>query len=229
MNEILQTLHKVNREQIRSRLQDFKDFYSNPVSWFFDDEHMVLRKVDRNDNERLFEELCFCLLTANTSAESSMKAIDKTRPYLFDSRLDILQLKLKEAGYRYPNKRAEYIFEARENFKQDYEFNIKGVIESYNDIKILRDFLKEYIKGFGYKESSHFLRNIGFPGLAILDKHILRSLVEYEVIKKIPKYLTKKRYFDIENRFMKFCKETGIDMDEMDLLLWSIKNGKVMK
>ena len=40
------------------------------------------------------------------------------------------------------------------------------------------------IKGLGYKEASHFLRNIGFPGYAILDKHILNSLREMGVIGK---------------------------------------------
>ena len=38
------------------------------------------------------------------------------------------------------------------------------------------------VKGLGYKEASHFLRNIGVKGHAILDKHVMRCLAEIGVI-----------------------------------------------
>ena len=85
------------------------------------------------------------------------------------------------------------------------------------------------VKGLAYKEASHFLRNVGYFGITILDKHILRTLHEYGVISEVPKSLNKKRYLEIESKFIKFCQDVNIDMDEMDLLLWSMKNGNIMK
>ena len=57
-------------------------------------------------------------------------------------------------------------------------------LESFGDAFERRDWLAQdpRIKGLGYKEASHFLRNIGFKGYGILDKHIVRSLFELGVI-----------------------------------------------
>ena len=85
------------------------------------------------------------------------------------------------------------------------------------------------VRGFGYKESSHFLRNVGVFGLAILDKHILRSLLEYDVITDIPKTLNKNKYLKIEQKLIEFSKDININMDELDLLLWSMKTNRIMK
>ena len=81
----------------------------------------------------------------------------------------------------------------------------------------------------GYKEASHFLRNIGLKGYAILDKHILNSLVEFKVIDEIKMPMTRKVYREIEQKLRIFSNEIEIPMDELDLLLWSRRNGKIMK
>ena len=65
----------LKKHHIASRLAEFDKFYSGPYSWFFDNGRMELRQVKTNDNERIFEELCFCIFTANTSAEMGLKAI----------------------------------------------------------------------------------------------------------------------------------------------------------
>src|SRR3989344_8394131 len=83
----IKTLKKeylLKREKIAQRLNDFDRFYNEPYSWFFDNNFMILKKVNKNDDERIFEELCFCILTANTSAEMGMKAIDAIRDILLD-------------------------------------------------------------------------------------------------------------------------------------------------
>ena len=69
------------------------------------------------------------------------------------------------------------------------------------DIMKTRDWFLKNVKGLGLKESSHFLRNIGFGDkIVILDRHILRSLFNYKVIDEIPKTLTKKIYLEIETK-----------------------------
>ncbi len=85
------------------------------------------------------------------------------------------------------------------------------------------------IKGIGYKEASHFLRNIGFRGYAILDKHIINSMHEFGILKTGDKPKNNKEYLEIEQKLMGFSGDIGIDADELDLLLWSMKNGRILK
>ena len=86
------------------------------------------------------------------------------------------------------------------------------------------------VKGLGYKEASHFLRNIGRgKNLAILDVHILRNLKRCGVIRKIPATLTKKTYLDTEERMRKLAANINIPLEELDLLFWSLETGFVFK
>ena len=70
----IKKLYISKKNQITQRLKEFDIFYSQPYSWFYNNGNLLLKKVNKNDNERLFEELCFCILTANTSAEMGLKA-----------------------------------------------------------------------------------------------------------------------------------------------------------
>ena len=93
----------------------------------------------------------------------------------------------------------------------------------------LREWLVNNVKGLGWKEASHFLRNIGHRNLAILDRHILKNLIRVGVIQRLPKTLTARRYLAIEKKFLKFSQQIGISMDELDLLFWSMETGKILK
>jgi N-glycosylase/DNA lyase len=211
-------------DAIRMRLAEFETYFNSPVSWHYENDQMILKNSDRDDNKRLFEEMTFCLLTANTSAVMGMKTVDALRDILFTASLDELRERLKECRYRFPNKRSEYIYLAREKFA----YNLKDLITT-KDKYGLRDYLVENIKGFGYKEASHFLRNVGVKGLAILDKHILRSMNEKRLIDSVPKSLNKKRYLEHESKLIEYSQKTGIDMDELDLVFWSGKTGRILK
>jgi len=140
------------------------------------------------------------------------RVVEGSKDILIDSTYEELNKKLKELSCRFYNRRTEYIFYARTI-----------------PIKFDREYLVKNIKGLGYKESSHFLRNIGYSDYAILDKHILRSLEEFGVIKEIPKSLNKKKYLEIEEKMKLWSKEIKIPMDELDLVLWSRKTGEVLK
>ena len=140
------------------------------------------------------------------------RVVEGSKDILIDSTYEELNKKLKELSCRFYNRRTEYIFYARTI-----------------PIKFDREYLVKNIKGLGYKESSHFLRNIGYSDYAILDKHILRSLEEFGVIKEIPKSLNKKKYLEIEEKMKLWSKEIKIPMDELDLVLCSRKTGEVLK
>ena len=94
-----------------------------------------------------------------------------------------------------------------------------------------RDWLvrEKGIKGLGYKEASHYLRNIGFKGYAILDKHVLNCLAELQIIDDPKPPNTRTRYLRVEEKLQQLCNMTAIDFDELDLVLWSMKTGAILK
>lgn len=189
----------------------------------------INKKNKLKKNKRLFEELCFCVLTANGTAITGIKAIYNIRNNLLNYDEKKIQTILKKNGIRFHN-RASYIIENLTKLKKDFNFDIENIIENKKqNKKELRDFFVSYVKGFGYKEASHFLRNIGFFNYTILDKHILYFMKEIGIISEIPKTLTKKKYLKLEQKLIEFSKKINIDINELDLLLWSMKTGKILK
>jgi N-glycosylase/DNA lyase len=221
----------LKNNKINSRLKEFDKFYNEPYSWFYENNKMELRQVNKSDNQRLFEELCFCIFTANTSAEMGLKAVDAVRNLLINGPQEEMTKRL-EGIYRFNTVRPSYIIHTREYLKNNFNFKIKNKIETLKENPIeLRNFFafNKGIKGLGYKEASHFLRNIGFKGYAILDKHILNSLLEFNIIDEIKTPLTSKVYYEIEEKMKLFSNEIEIPMDDLDLLLWSRRTGRILK
>jgi N-glycosylase/DNA lyase len=85
------------------------------------------------------------------------------------------------------------------------------------------------VKGLGYKEASHFLRNIGRKDVAIIDRHILRWLKENGYINEIPNSLSARSYKKIEKILKKIGEERDLSLAELDLILWFRKTGKILK
>ena len=221
----------LKKYNIAKRLKEFDLFYNGHYSWFFENNKMELRQVNKNDDERIFEELCFCIFTANASAEMGLKAIDAVRGLLQSGTAEEMTKKL-DGIYRFNNLRPQYIVHTREYLNNNLNFKLKNKIESLkNGPLALREFFANNpgIKGLSYKEASHFLRNIGFKGYAILDKHILNSLIEFNVVENLKMPVSSKLYPEIEHKMRFFSNEIGIPMDELDLLLWSRRNGKILK
>ncbi len=168
-------------------------------------------------NEEIFKELCFCLLTANFNARGGIKIqkeIGDGFLHLSEKQLSKLLTRL---GHRFPNSRAKFIIEARENFKK---INLKD--------ENIRESLVKNIKGLGMKEASHFLRNIGFSNYAIIDFHIIDFLVRNGLTEK-PKTLTEKKYLEIESVLEKIAEKTNLGLGELDLYLWHLETGKILK
>ena len=120
--------------------------------------------------------------------------------------------------------------QAREQFTSNGKLNIKNFLKSFDEPTTLRKWIIDNIKGIGYKEAGHFLRNIGLGlDLAILDRHILRNLKFYNAIDEIPSTLTPKIYLETEQKMMKFCNDIKIPMSHMDLLMWAMQTGGIFK
>lgn len=180
------------------------------------------KNIDKECNEELFKELCFCILTANFNAEKSIKIQNEIGEcFLTDSKED-LSKKLKKYGHRFPNTRAEYISESIK-----CKDKLKEIVK-FHDKKAIREWLVNNVKGMSYKEVSHYLRNIGFDDYAIIDFHIVDILANHKIIEK-PKTLTKKKYLEIEDTLKKIAKETNLTLAELDLYLWYLETGKILK
>jgi N-glycosylase/DNA lyase len=169
----------------------------------------------------VFKELCFCILTANFSAERGIalqKRIGNGFLTLPERRLAGL---LKRLGYRFPNTRARYIVEARAHKRV-----LRSILRYPSNEA--REWLAQNVPGIGYKEASHFLRNVGRTDVAILDFHVLDHLARHRIIKR-PKTLTKKRYIGIEHTMERIARRAGLSLAELDLCLWFAETGKILK
>jgi N-glycosylase/DNA lyase len=188
------------------------------------------REAYQQGDEAIFKELCFCIFTAGASARMGLNCIDAIEDIIITGDADELTARI-EKKHRYPKARAEYIVHTRTYLQKEWNFQIKKLIESFEDKIALRDFFatNKGIKGLGFKESSHFLRNIGFKGYAILDKHVVRSLHEFGVIDAPKPPTNRKKYLEMEDKMKNFSQEIGIDFDDLDLLLWSNKTGEILK
>ena len=184
---------------------------------------------EKGDDRRIFEELVFCIFTANASAKMALKSVEAVKDIIMDANKREISKRLRHA-HRFPNTRSNYIVLTREYLRREFDFKLRDLIFSFEDPMERRDFFaSEDIMGLGYKEASHFLRNIGFRGYAILDKHILRSLYEFGVLDSPKPPTTKNRYLRTENRFKEFANLLEIQLDELDLLLWSERTGEILK
>jgi N-glycosylase/DNA lyase len=120
--------------------------------------------------------------------------------------------------HRYPNARARYIVESRQFLEKHYGLRLRNKLQDFDCPLKRRDWLvqEKGIKGLGYKEASHYLRNIGFSGYAILDKHVLNCLAELKIIDDPKPPNTRSRYLTVEEKLKQLTVMTQIDFDELD-------------
>ncbi len=180
--------------------------------------------------EDIFAELVFCLFTPQSKALSCGEAVRILSNKGLLIKGDSKDISKEINIVRFRNNKARYLVEARNKFYSDGKLKIRERISGFSDIFELRDWLVENIKGLGFKEASHFLRNIGFgKDFAILDRHILKNIKRLNVISAIPKTISKKSYLEIERKMKRFVKKVKIPLDHLDLLFWSIETGGIFK
>ena len=209
--EELQVLYREKRDEIQKRLEEF-------------------RQVMQWSDEDVFAELCFCLLTPQSSAKTCWDAVTRLKQQTLILKCTAVQLEPLLKSVRFGESKARYIVEARNMFSKDGRLEVKSRLASFYNPFELREWLVENVKGLGYKEASHFLRNIGLgEEFAILDRHILRNLNRLSVITKIPTTITRKRYLEMEEKLRRFAERIGIPMADLDLLFWSRETGWIFK
>lgn len=209
---LLRGEYEAKRKRIEARLREF-------------------RRVGRMPDERLFEELCFCIMAVQSKARTSDAAIGALREtnLLWSASPNEIASFLRPRT-RFHNHKALFIVRARERFFPEGIGQLGRTLDSFPTSMEARAWLVREIDGLGLKEASHFLRNIGRgEDLAILDRHILRNLIRHGVLRRAPRTLTSKRYRGIEARMARFSRDVRIPMAALDLLFWSRETGEIFK
>ncbi len=207
--EELASIYLPIKPQIESRLQDFSRIWKQA------------------SEEELFRELVFCLLTPQSKARTCWRAVERLERKCMIKEAGPEEITRELVGVRFNLRKGDYICLARSRFSS---CSLRDTLAGFSDAFAAREWLVANIKGLGYKEASHFLRNIGLGGdLAILDRHILKNLALLGVIDEVPASPSKKLYLEIEKKMIDFSREAKIPMPHLDLLLWYKEAGEVFK
>ncbi|MCE5300191.1 MAG: N-glycosylase/DNA lyase [Spirochaetia bacterium] len=208
----MKQVYKVQYKNIQKALKSYSD------------------KWEKGSDEDVLAELLFCILTPQSKAKgcwSCMVSIIDKGLLLKGNEKQILA-ELKYPRFKY--KKAKYFVEARDKFVKNGKAHIKDFMRQFKDPYEMRDWFHENIKGYGLKETGHFLRNVGFgEDIAILDRHILRNLKKLGVIREVPTHISPKLYHEIEMKMKAFAKKQKIPMAALDLILWAKETGEVFK
>ncbi len=225
-SEKLMKEYSQKKEAIKKRLEEFRNVGST------------------SSEERLFAELAFCLCTPQSKAKLCWAAVSRLMKNGLLMEGDNKEIEQNLKGVRFHRSKARYIEGARKLLTKNGKLDVRGTLARGDmasssaarsavmnkEPREVRDWIVSNIKGLGYKESSHFLRNIGMgQGIAILDRHILKNLKKLGIIGEVPESLSPKKYLEIERRMSAFCEHIGISDEELDLLLWSKETGEIFK
>lgn len=164
--------------------------------------------------EEMFYHLCFAILAPQTTFKSNHKAITYLREYDFMNKsLTRKTLETVVKSTRFYRIKADRLLKLKEQFS-----NIFIMMLSDTDEELKREYLVENVNGIGMKAASHFLRNMGYKNLAIIDTHVLKFL-ECDAPKN------KKEYLKIERRFRDIANKLDLHAAELDAIVWKRYSG----
>lgn len=173
-------------------------------------------------------ELLYCLLTPQSRAVNAGAVVEKLKQGNFlTERFDPTSILRDPEHYiRFHNQKARRLLAAA-----DRESEIREALTREDlDAAGRREWLVANINGLGWKEASHFLRNIGHLDLAIIDRHILKHMQLSGAIESIPPSIgTRRVYLELESRFRDLAAQAGLTLQQLDLLFWSYEEGSVRK
>lgn len=201
----------------------------------------IIDGVTEAHKEDIFYMLMFCLCVPQSKAIKAEEAIEVLRKQDFYSQdLSLAQVvKILTGLVRFHPTKAKRLIEAKKTwFNTSFWLGLESryhYFKSANDekkeiaLQATRRSLIKTINGMGMKLASHFMRNIGMPGLAILDVHVIDGLKKRGVIDIDKLGPSQAEYLSIEQKMKDYAAQVGITLDQLDLLLWSQKTGYVFK
>ena len=210
-NEKILKIYKTIKPEIKKAIKGYKEAWNK-------------------SEKEIFAEIAFCILTPQSKAKNAWSAITT----LVENNLLYTGNATEIVDYlnivRFKNNKSKYLIELRNLMTRDEKLQPKKILSEINDTFEKRKWILKNIKGMGLKEANHVLRNLGFgENIAILDRHILRNLKALNVISEIPKTITEKKYYEIEEKMREYSNFSKIKMDELDLVLWYKQTGEIFK
>ncbi|MDR2097127.1 MAG: N-glycosylase/DNA lyase [Spirochaetaceae bacterium] len=179
----------------------------------------------------IWKELCFCTCTPQNDAHKAWNAVlclEENNLLESGAHSEVAGV-LRERGVRFHKNKARYIITNRAAFYPGTKDKVQDVIKNKPLIEA-RDALQKKVFGWGLKEASHFLRNTGHgDGICILDRHIMRQLVLYGVIKEMPASLTGAAYHELEQKMIAFAEKEAVPVDALDLIFWYKEKAELFK
>ena len=218
----------MNREKVKNHYRDSKEEIESRLGEF--------RGLREASDERLFQELSFVIFSSQSSAKNSWNATQRLgeKGLLEKDRETIAQV-LRQEEIQYEERKADYIISNREKLSQptfndpSTDLKLKQQIRPEN-LEKSRKWFAENIKGLSWKGASHFLRNTGYgKDFAILSSHTVSVLFDLEVIKASEPPKNAEEYLEMEEKVQEFSREIDIDIQALDLVLWSMRTGEVFK
>ena len=212
---------------MRTLLAELKKVQKTDVKKRIDTRLAEFKTLNTKGEKEWFSEFCFCLLTSNAKSKTACAV---QRELGFDGFYTMpharLVERIKANKHRFHNTKASRIMEGRAHY------GIKKTVQDMIDkdgILGAREWLVEHVKGYGYKEASHFLRNVGYDNIAILDRHILNLMKEHGIVRRLPTSLNRKRYLQFEKKFTTLAHAAHMSMAELDMYMWYMKAKDVLK
>jgi N-glycosylase/DNA lyase len=193
-----------------------------PVGQIVTEKIKGFEAMKHKNNDQWFSELCFCILTAGASAEKGIKTQQAVGNGFIHFHKKNLEQTLKTLGCRFHNRAAYMVYNRK--FAA-----IKDIVSSFKNPMDARKWMVDNLQGIGYKEASHFLRNVGYLNLAILDRHILRVMYANGLTDHIPPSISRQRYIELEQVLKQLAARVDMNMAELDLFLWFLETGEVIK
>jgi len=206
--------------------EKWREIYERRPSWH------ELREED------LWEELCFCILSSNVPYEMASSALiqlshkglldldsERINTRLIASELSrpIYHPERKDGSlrvYRFPRNRARNIVGAW-NYLYLRNSGLASLLYSKFTPVDLRAALASHVPGIGFKEASHFLRDVKYTdALAVLDTHIVSFLNLFVHALPPIRNLTPRRYIQLEKLLIEFAENLGLSPAILDMAVW---------
>jgi len=214
-------LYALVRNELESRLSSFRQVW------------------ERGDDCDILAELLFCLLTPAARAHSAWDALNTLRAKglvlgfrgacaEMNERLSLIAEELNTV--RFKNNKARNLILAENRFTKPGNATLRTELLRLDTPHEMREWLAATIRGIGYKEASHFLRNIGlYEDIAILDRHVLRNLLRFGVVERVPEGLSRKQYLHTEERMRTLADRIRIPLHHLDMVFWYRETGEIFR
>ncbi|MCI4352705.1 MAG: hypothetical protein L3K14_04875 [Thermoplasmata archaeon] len=209
--------------------------YSNAMS-----QVIRSRRDARNCERELWHQLCLCILSTVTRAESVAACVQNLDKIGILDRLARSPAQVSVRGLhhelaehnsacRFPRQKAERLKGAALFFYGGGEaLTVLGFLRRFPASIDARRALVEHVPGLGMKEASHFLRNIGHGAdLAVIDVHVRRFLAEAGAVDRaITLSSSSGSYCVMEEVLLTIAFRTGLELGALDLAIWSFMREK---